>query len=59
MATSTFDSHFAVERKHSAAFVEEMSKSVPPTLNKGFNSNFTHLTQDKELKERLLRSLRK
>lgn len=59
MATSTFDSHFSVKKNSATDFVKEMSKTVPPTLRSNFDSNFTHLAQNNDLKERLLVALRK
>ncbi len=53
MATSTFQKNFAVERKDSSKFVKEMCKTVPPTLNKKFTSNYTNLTKNEELRKKL------
>ena len=57
MATSTFGKHFVVEKKESTKFVKEMCKTVPPTLNKQFASNYTNLAQNEELRKNLLNVL--
>lgn len=57
MATSTFGKQFAVRSEKATEFVDEMSKAVAPTLQKEFRSKSVHLSQDKVLKENLLKVL--
>lgn len=57
MATSTFGKQFFVKPEKVAEFVDEMSKVVPPTLTKDFNSNLVHLSQESDLKEKLKKAL--
>lgn len=59
MATSTFGKQFFVKSEKAEEFVNEMSKVVPPTLTKDFNSNLIHLSQDANLKEKLQKALNK
>ena len=59
MATSTFGKQFFVKPEKAEEFVNEMSKVVPPTLTKDFNSNLIHLSQDANLKEKLQKALNK
>ena len=59
MATSTFGKQFFVKAEKAEEFVNEMSKVVPPTLTKDFNSNLIHLSQDANLKEKLQKALNK
>ena len=59
MATSTFGKQFFVTPEKAAEFVDEMSKAVPPTLTKDFNSNLVHLSQEPNLKEKLKKALNK
>lgn len=59
MATTSFGEKFIVTEDNVADFIEEMSKPVPPTLKKEFKSNYTTLSQNKELRERLLVTLGK
>ena len=53
MATSTFGKNFVVEKKDSAKFVKEMCKSAPPTLDRSFQSNYTNLKQNEQLRRKL------
>ena len=57
MATSTFSKQFSVKSEKAAEFVQEMTRTVAPTLTGDFHSNLSHLTQDKDLKENLLKVL--
>lgn len=57
MATSTFSKQFVVRPEKATEFVNEMSRAVTPTLQKGFQSNSVHLSQDEELREKLSRVL--
>lgn len=59
MATSTFGKQFFVKPEKITEFVDEMSKAVPPTLKKDFNSNLVHLSQEPDLKEKLKKALNK
>ena len=59
MATSTFGKQFYVKPEKITEFVNEMSKSVPPTLRKDFNSNSVHLSQEPDLKKKLKKALNK
>lgn len=54
MATSTFGKQFSVLPKKSKAFVREMSKKVPPTLQGDFKSKLKH---EKDLKDYLQKAL--
>lgn len=57
MATSTFGKQFTVKTNKADEFVTEMTKAATPTLRKEFHSSFAHLSQEKELKENLLKAL--
>lgn len=59
MATSTFGKQFAVSREKSEEFVEQMTRAVPPTLKRNFNSNLVHLPQREDLRENLKEVLAK
>lgn len=59
MATSTFGKQFAVKPEKANEFVKEMTKAVTPTLQKDFHSNLIHLSQEKEIKNNLLKALNK
>ena len=59
MATTSFGEKFIVTRDNAASFVEEMSRPVPPTLEKEFKSHYTTLAQNKKLRERLSVALSK
>lgn len=55
MATSTFGKKFAVKPKKASDFVNEMTKTVAPTLRSGFRSNLVH---EKDLRDSLLKALK-
>lgn len=55
MATSTFGKRFAVRSCKANEFVNEMTKSVPPTLKKDFRSKLVH---EKDLRKDLLKALK-
>lgn len=57
MATSTFSKQFVVRPEKATEFINEMSRAVTSTLQKGFQSNSVHLSQDEELREKLSRVL--
>lgn len=57
MATSTFGKQFTVTPEKASEFVNEMTRTVAPTLHKDFHSNLAHLTQEKDLKDSLLKVL--
>lgn len=57
MATSTFTKQFSAERRKADEFVSEMAKTPLPTLQPDFEPNLVHLSQDKELKSRILEAL--
>lgn len=57
MATSTFGKQFTVRQEKADDFVNEMTKAVAPTLKNDFHSNLVHLTQEKDLKDNLLKAL--
>lgn len=57
MATSTFGKQFTVKPNKADEFVEEMTKATTPTLHKEFQSRFVHLSQEKDLKQNLLKAL--
>ncbi len=57
MATSTFGKQFTVRQEKADDFVNEMTKAVTPTLKSDFHSNLVHLTQEKDLKDNLLKAL--
>ncbi len=59
MATSTFSKQFAVKPEKANEFVKEMTKAVTPTLRRDFRSNLVHLSQEKEIKDNLLKALNK
>lgn len=59
MATSTFGKQFLVQPDKADEFVKEMTRTVTPTLKKGFTSHLAHLTSDNNLKESLIRALNK
>lgn len=61
MATSTFGKLFSAPTgKNQHSFVEEMSKTVPPTLDKDFQSNLViHPSQDEDLHTNLIKALGK
>ncbi len=59
MATSTFSKQFMVMPDKTNEFVNEMTKAVAPTLQKDFHSNLAHLSQEKNLKNNLLKVLSK
>lgn len=57
MATSSFTKIFTIKPEKATEFVNEMSKEVPLTLNKDFQSGLINLSQEKELKEKLREAL--
>lgn len=57
MATSTFTKQFSVGRKKADEFVSEMTKTPMPTLQPDFKPNLVHLSQNTELKNRILDAL--
>ncbi len=57
MATSTFEKTFSVKPEKVDEFVNEMSKSVSPTLNGSFHSKLAHPAQEDELKDNLRKAL--
>lgn len=59
MATSTFSKQFAVNQEKATEFVNAMSQAVTPTLHQSFHTNAVHLSQEEELRQRLLRALNK
>ena len=59
MATSSFASNFTVKPEKVTEFVDEMSKEIPSTLNKDFQSGLVNLSQEKDLKEKLSEALSK
>ena len=59
MATSTFGKQFTVKQEKSGEFVEQMTRTVPPTLNKDFSSKLVHLSQREDLRKNLKEVLTK
>lgn len=59
MATSSFTRNFTVKPEKVTEFVDEMSKEIPSTLNKDFQSGLVSLSQEKDLKEKLSEALSK
>ena len=57
MATSSFSKNFIVENEKSDEFVEELTKEVPPTLEKDFTSRLTHIDENTEIKKSLMKAL--
>jgi len=54
MATSTFTKQFEVKKKKSDLFLKEMTRSVPPTLDKDFKSNLKPINDyEEQLKKAL------
>ena len=56
MATSTFAKQFAVKPEKVTEFVNEMTRTVTPTLKRDFHSKLTH---EKELRNDLMKALNK
>ena len=54
MATSTFVKEFKVNSAEEQCFVDELTRTVSPTLNQDFKSNFSHV---KDFKESLQKAL--
>ena len=57
MAISTFGKQFTVKPDKADEFVAEMTKATAPTLYKEFQSSFVYLSQEKDLKQSLLKAL--
>lgn len=56
MATSTFAKQFAVKPEKVTEFVNEMTRTVTPTLKRDFHSKLTH---EKDLRNDLMKALNK
>lgn len=50
MATSSFGKQFTLPRNKADEFVKNMTEAVTPTLRLDFETKFTYLSQNKELK---------
>ena len=59
MATSTFGKNFCVSKKSAHVFVKEMSRKAEPTMSRNFQSRYTPLNKDPQLREQLMVALGK
>ena len=54
MPTSSFFKHYYVPEEKADEFVEEMTREVPPTLTKDFETKFKHVWEIEDLLNKAL-----